>query len=192
METGRPARGSARGGGSIQATSQTRARVIASIAAVLIAAGMGLALVLQTEEFFWPIVGIASASTALLVLALAFASPTFVPWPLVGLAGGYALLLGDGPVDAWAPVYAGAFVGLAETAFWSLELRGRAQDVDRLTERRAIRIIGLAMGAVGLGGLVLAATAIDVGSGVVLDIAGVLGAIAALSVLALVARPQRS
>ena len=158
---------------------------------MLIAAGMGLALILQTEEFFWPIVATVAASTALLALALAFASPTFVPWPLVGLAGGYALLLGDGPVDAWAPVYVGAFVGLAETAFWSLELRGRAQDVDRLTERRAIRIVALAMGAVALGGLVLAATAIDVGSGVVIDIAGVLGAIAALSVLALVARPQR-
>jgi hypothetical protein len=159
---------------------------------VLGAGGIGLALVLQTDEFFWPLVAIAGASTAVLALALVLASPSLLPWPLVGLAGGYALLLGDGPVDAWAPVYAGAFLGVAETAFWSLELRGRAQDVDRLTERRAVRIIALAMGAVALGGLVLASTAIDIGSGVVLDIAGVLGAIAVLAVLALVARPRRS
>jgi hypothetical protein len=158
---------------------------------VLGAAGIGLALVLQTDELLWPMVGIVGGSTALLALGLAVASPSLLPWPLVGLGAGYALLLGDGPVDAWAPVYAGAFLGVAETAFWSLELRGRAQDVDRLTERRAVRIIALAMGAVALGGLVLAATAIDIGSGVVLDVAGVLGAIAALSVVALVARPQR-
>lgn len=136
-------------------------------------------------------VGISCGAVLVLAIALAAAAPTLVPWPLVALGAGYALHLGDGPVDVWAPVYAGAFLGIAETAFWSLELRGRAQDVDRLTERRAVRIVALAIGAVALGGLALAATAIDVGSGVWLDVAGVLGAVAALTVLALVARPQK-
>ena len=135
-------------------------------------------------------IAVAGGAVAWLTLALATASPTLVPWPLVALGGGYALHLGDGAVDGWAPVYSGAFLGIVETAYWSLELRGRAHDVDRLTERRAFRIVALAIGAVALGGLALAATAIDVGSGMWLDIAGVLGAIAALSVLALVARPR--
>ena len=126
----------------------------------------------------------------LLALALTFGSSTLVPWPLVALGAAYALHLGDGAVDAWSPVYAGAFIGIAEAAYWSLELRGRAQDVDRLTERRAVRIIALAIGGVAIGGLALAATAIDLGSGVWLDIAGVVGAIAALTVLALIARPR--
>jgi hypothetical protein len=41
-----------------------------------------------------------------------------------------------------------------------------------------------------VGGLALAATAIDLGSGVLLDLAGVTAAIVALAVLALVARPR--
>jgi hypothetical protein len=54
----------------------------------------------------------------------------------------------------------------------------------------AMHIVALALGGVAVGGLALAATAIDLGSGVVLDVAGVVGAIAALTVLALVARPR--
>jgi hypothetical protein len=190
MATGSAARGGARGGGSIQAASQTRARVITAAAAVAGAAGIALALILQEDEYFWPVVGIVSGAIALLALALAFAVPALIPWPLVALAAAYALHLGDGFVDQWAPVYGGAFLAIAETAYWSLELRGRAQDVDRLTERRAVRILGLAIGGVVVGGLALAATAIDLGSGVLLDVAGVVCAIAALAVLALVARPR--
>ena len=149
-----------------------------------------MALILQEDRWFWPVVGTVSGAVALLVLALAFAVTALIPWPLVGLAAAYVLHLGDGPVDQWAPVYGGVFVAIAETAYWSLELRGRAQDVDRLTERRAVRILGLALGGVAVGAFALAATAIDLGSGVLLDVAGVVGAIAALTVLAVVARPR--
>ena len=154
------------------------------------AAGVAVALIVQEDHYFWPVVGIVSGAVALLALTLAFAVAALIPWPLVGLGAAYVLHLGDGPIDQWAPVYGGAFLAIAEAAYWSLELRGRAQDVDRLTERRAVRIIGLAMGGVALGGLALAATAIDLGSGVLLDVAGVVGAIAAITVLAVVARPR--
>jgi hypothetical protein len=158
--------------------------------AVVGAAGVAVALVVQADEYFWPVVAIVGAGVALLALALALAASTLLPWSLVALAAAYALHLGDGPVDAWSPVYAGAFLAVAEGAYWSLELRGRAQDVDRLTERRAVRIVAIALGGVAVGGLALAATAIDLGSGVWLDIAGVAGAIVALTLLALVARPR--
>jgi hypothetical protein len=190
VETRRPAGGRACGGRSIQAASQTRARVIAALSAVAGAAAIAVALILQADDHFWPVVALVAAGVALLALALAFGSSTLIPWPLVALTAAYALHLGDGPVDAWSPLYAGAFLAVAETAYWSLELRGRAQDVDRLTERRAVRIVALALGGVAVGGLALAATAIDLGSGVWLDILGVVGAIAALTVLALVARPH--
>jgi hypothetical protein len=119
----------------------------------------------------------------LLALALLVGSTTLLPWPLVLLGAAYTVDLAGGGVDQWAPVYAGAFLAIAELAYWSLELRGRAEDVERLTERRAGLIVALAIGVV-----VLAATSLRLGSGVALDGAGVLAAIAALFVVALVAR----
>jgi hypothetical protein len=115
-------------------------------------------------------------------------STTLLPWPLVLLGAAYAVDLAGGDVDQWAPVYAGAFLAIAELSYWSLELRGRAEDVERLTERRAGLIVALAIGAVALGGIVLAATSLRLGSGVALDGAGVLAAIGVLFAVALVAR----
>jgi hypothetical protein len=115
-------------------------------------------------------------------------STTLVPWPLVLLGAAYTVDLAGGDVDQWAPVYAGAFLAIAELAYWSLELRGRAEDVERLTERRAGLIVALAIGAVALGGVVFAATSLRLGSGVTLDAVGVLAAIGALFVVTLVAR----
>ena len=57
-----------------------------------------------------------------------------------------------------------------------------------MTERRAGLIVALAVFAVALGGLVLAATSLRLGSGVGLDAVGVFAAVAAVFVLALVAR----
>jgi hypothetical protein len=134
------------------------------------------------------VLALGAAAVALLGIALLAGAASLLPWPLVLLGAAYALDLADKPVDQWAPVYAGAFVVVAELAYWSLELRGRAHDVERLTERRAGLILGLGIGAVAVGGFVLAATSIDLGSGIGLDAAGVLAAIAAVFVVALVAR----
>jgi hypothetical protein len=117
-------------------------------------------------------------------------STSLFPWPLVILAALYAWTLGGGPVDQWAPVYAGAFLAVAELAYWSAELRGRAQDGERLTERRVTLIAVLALLGVGSGGLVLAATSLDIGSGIALDLLGVTAAVAALVLLARLARAR--
>ena len=114
--------------------------------------------------------------------------PSLFPWPLVVLAGLYAWTLGGGEIDQWAPLYAGAFLAVAELAYWSVELRGRAQDAERLTERRAALIATLALLAVGAGGLVLAATSLDIGSGIAIDLLGVAAAVGALVVVARLAR----
>ena len=133
---------------------------------------------------------LALVAIVLLALALAVPLPSLFPWPLVVLAALYAWTLGGGEVDQWAPMYAGAFVAVAELAYWSVELRGRAQDSERLTERRAALIAVLSLLGVTAGGLVLAATSIDVGSGILLDLLGVAAAIGALVVVARLARTR--
>jgi hypothetical protein len=155
--------------------------------AVLVAAGIALSTVHRADAHHIPLLILGGAAVLLLALSLAAGSTSLLPWPLVLLGAAYALSLADGPIDQWAPVYAGAFLLAAELAYWSLELRGRADDVEQLTERRAGMIVALTIGAIALAGLVLAATAIRVGSGIVLDLAGVLAAVAAAFVIAGVA-----
>jgi hypothetical protein len=133
---------------------------------------------------------VALAAIVLLGVALAVPIASAFPWPLVVLAGLYAWTLGGGDIDQWAPMYAGAFVAVAELSYWSVELRGRAQDSERLTERRAALIAVLSLLGVTAGGLVLAATSLDVGSGVLLDLGGVAAAVGALFVVARLARAR--
>ena len=139
---------------------------------------------LQSDSYRLALLVACGAAVALLALALATGAASLLAWPLVLLGGAYVLSLADGPVDQWAPVYAGALVATAELAYWSLELRGRAADVEQLTERRAGLIVALAVGATAVGGVVLAATAVQLGSGVGLDAVGVVAAVGAVFVIA--------
>jgi hypothetical protein len=132
----------------------------------------------------------ALVAVLLLALALAWPLPSLLPWPLVVLAGLYAWRLGGGSVDEWAPIYAGGLLAVAELAYWSVQVRGRAKDAERLTERRIALIATLSLAAVAAGGLVIAAASLKIGSGVALDVLGVGAAVGALAVLAALARPQ--
>ena len=155
------------------------------------AAGIGVALTL-TADSYRPVVGaLAVAAVVLLALRIAWPLPSLLPWPLVVLGGVYAWTLGGGAVDEWAPVYAGAFLAVAELAYWSVELRGRAQDAERLTERRIALITILALVGVGAAGLVFAATSLPIGSGIGTDTLGVVAAVVALVIVAQLARPAR-
>jgi hypothetical protein len=87
-------------------------------------------------------------------------------------------------------VYAGGLLTVAELAYWSVELRGRAHEAERLTERRIALVAVLALLAISAGGLVLAATSVDLGSGVAIDLLGVAAAVGALAVVASLARPR--
>ena len=126
----------------------------------------------------------------LLTLSVVLPLPSLVPWPVAVLAGAYTWKLGDGGVDQWAPVYAGGLLAVAELAYWSIELRGRWQDAERLTERRAALIAALALASVVVGGIVLAATSLRIPSGLATDLLGVAAAVAALAVVASLARPR--
>jgi hypothetical protein len=184
------ARGRAGGGGSIQASSQVFARVGAAVAALLGAAGIAVTITLTADSYRTVVGGAALAAVLVLAVAVAVPMTSVFPWPLVILAGLYAWTLGGGPVDQWAPVYAGAFLAVAELAYWSAELRGRAQDPEQLTERRIALIAVLALLSVGCGGLVLAATSLDIGRGIAVDLLGVAAAVGALAMVASLARRE--
>jgi hypothetical protein len=158
---------------------------------VLGAAGIGVASTLTTDSFRAVVGALAAAAVVLLALGVAWPLPSLLAWPLVVLGGLYAWTLGGGAVDEWAPFYAGAFLAVAELAYWSVELRGRAQDAERLTERRIALITILALVGVGAGGLVLAATSLPIGSGIGTDTLGVAAAVVALAIVAVLARPAR-
>jgi hypothetical protein len=144
-----------------------------------------------TADSYRPVAGaFAVGAVLLLAIALAWPLPSFLPWPLVVLGGVYAWKLGGDRVDQWAPLYAGGLLAVAELAYWSVQTRGRAQDAEGLTERRVGLIATLAVLAVAAGGLILAATSLRVGSGVVVDLLGVAAAVGALAVVATLARPH--
>jgi hypothetical protein len=147
-------------------------------------------VVLSADAHRRVVAGIATFAVLVLAAALARALPSLLPWALVALGAAYAVSAGGGAVDQWAPVYGGALLAIAELGYWSLELRGRTEDAERLTERRAALIGVLALGSVFAGGVVLAATSVPIGTGVLTDLAGVVGAIAALAVVASFARSK--
>jgi hypothetical protein len=191
MAGGPATRGCAGGGGSIQATSQIRTRVIAALASLLGAAALGATIATTADAHRVELGVIGLAAVLLLGASVALALPSFIPWPLVLLAGEYAWSLGGGDIDQWSPLVAGALLVVAELAYWSLELRGRTQDAERLTERRAGLIAALGIGAVLLGGFVLAATSVQLGTGISADLVGAAAAVAALAVVATLARSRR-
>jgi hypothetical protein len=135
---------------------------------------------------------LAAAALVLLALSLAGAFVSLVPWPLVLLAAAYVWGIGGGEVDQWSPLYAAALLGIAELAYWSIELRGRTHDAERLNERRASLIVVLALVTIVCGGVVLAATAVPIGRGVAIDLLGAAAAVAAVAVIAAIARARHS
>jgi hypothetical protein len=147
--------------------------------------------VLAADSYRLVVAAVALGAVLLLALGVVLPAPSLLPWPLVVLAGLYAWTLVGDNVDQWAPVYAGGFLGVAELAYWSTELRGGAQDAEQLTERRAALIVTLSLVAVAAGALVLAATSVPIGGGVAIDALGVVAAVAALAVVAGLARATK-
>jgi hypothetical protein len=109
----------------------------------------------------------------------------------VGLLGAeQAVRLADGPasLDSWTPLYAGAFLLLAELAWWSLEPRVPAwTERDAALRRLATVLLMCAAGSL-VSALVVIAAGAPIHGGFGLELAGVLAATAALVVVAAVAR----
>jgi hypothetical protein len=165
-----------------------------------VAAG-GLALAGLVALAVYPIVAagadaaIAAApgglAVALLVVAFAFRAPAVVPWALVPLLVEYGVFLVVEGEDRAAPVVAAGLVLVAELAYWALEPRhvgrGRA-----LALRRAATLLLLAGGAAAVAAFMLGVSEVPLGGGLALEALGVGAAVAAVAVVAWLARTPAS
>ncbi len=116
-----------------------------------------------------------------------------------GLALGVALLgaqqatrlaLGPDALDAATPLTAGGLLLVAELAWWSIEPRVPAWTQPAVAAFRVATVVLACLGATFVAAVVVVAAGADVAGGTVLELMGVLAAIAALAVVAWVARSR--
>ncbi len=142
----------------------------------------------RLSQLVW---GVGAAGVALAVIGLVR------PWPLVvaaaiavvGAAYAVAFAVGPRTVDEWAPLVAAGLFLAAELGFWSIEPSAARRE-------RAIvvrRLLFLAVAALGVAliGSVLLYVASSASGGIGLESLGVAAAVAALSIVALLARRAR-
>ena len=138
-----------------------------------------------TAEQARPVLGlVGGVAVALLAAALGLRFVPLVAPALVLLGAEYAVYFavrGD-TVDVRAPLYAAAFLAVAELAFASLELRAGHPEAG-LTARRIALLALVALGAVVAGTIVLAAASAPLDGGVALEAVGVVAAVVLLVVL---------
>jgi hypothetical protein len=132
----------------------------------------------------------AAISVVLLAVALARAGGGLVPWALAGLGGSYglALALADGDLDARAGFVAAGLLLVGELALWSTEAGHWPREERAAARARLAGIVILVLAAATIGTLLVAAGAAVPAGTQPVQIVGVLGAIAVLTTLALLAR----
>jgi hypothetical protein len=133
-------------------------------------------------------IGLRVAAVAVLGLlaALVLGWLRLVPASLVLVGSTYAVYLAvdDAPLDSAAPVFAAGLFLAAELAYWSLEERDRIRAEAGETLRRIAIVAALAIGALLLGGGLLALADSERTSGLAVDLLGATAAAAILLVLA--------
>jgi hypothetical protein len=140
----------------------------------------------QDIHLRWLALAVGALSMSLLAAGLAARSGPVLGWGLAALGGEYAVLFAaEGrALDELTPVYAGAFVLVAELAFWSIERRVPAWSEPTLVERRLARLAATCIGAAGVAALVIVVSAASGGGGIGLEAIGVVAAIGALALVA--------
>jgi hypothetical protein len=144
----------------------------------------------QDLELRWLALGFAGIAVTLLALGLAARSGPVLGWGLAALGSEYAVLFAaqGRALDELTPVYAGAFVLVAELAFWSIERRVPAWSEPGLVERRLAYLAGASAAAAAVAGLVLVAAAFSGSGGLALEAIGVAAAIGSLALVAALVR----
>jgi hypothetical protein len=137
---------------------------------LLLALGLGGLLALSA--------GLAVRWGAALALAIA----------LLGAEQAVRLTRGPEALDPWTPLYAAAFLLVAELAWWSLEPRVPAWAQRGTALWRLVTVLLACAGGVIVSALVVIAAGLPIHGGFGLELAGVLAATAALAVVAAVAR----
>lgn len=134
--------------------------------------------------------GAGAAGLLLLAAAVALRLAFLVPWAVAASAGGYLVgRTGGAGVDLWSPLVGVGLLVAAELAYWSIEHDRRIRVELRVTLARALAVAGVAAAGGVAGLLVLSATSLDVGAGLLLAAVGVAAAVAAVAVSLRLARP---
>ena len=135
-------------------------------------------------------VGLGGLALSLLAIGLGARSGASLGWGLAALGGEYAVLFSaqGRALDELTPLYTGAFILVAELAFWSIERRVPAWSEPGLVERRLAYLAGVSAAAAAVAAVVLVVAASSGGGGVALEAIGVAAAIGALALVAVLVR----
>lgn len=109
---------------------------------------------------------------------------------LLGAEQAVRLARGPEALDPWTPLYAAAFLLVAELAWWSLEHRVPAWAERGMALRRLVTVLLACAGGSVAAALVVIAAGVPIHGGFGLELAGVLAATGALAVVAAVARSR--
>jgi hypothetical protein len=189
------ARRRAGGGEHVTAPRPRRPRLATAAGSVAVAAalaGWTAVSVAEREPVAWAALGVGAFGLVLLGVGVAARVPAGITAGLaiVGGAYGATLVVESAPLDRQAPIAAAALVLAAELAWWSLELRARIAPEAGSYLRALAVVLTLALGAYGLGALLLAAVDVARTSGLAIEAAGAAGAAAALAVALLAGRTR--
>jgi hypothetical protein len=171
------------------APDRSRTRVVVAAATVALAVACALAPLADTRVPRAPLAWL-GAIGVLLAAAAAWRWPALIPSAVALLAAEYAVSLyhWGGPVDARAPLFAAAYLLLAELAHWSTEAHRLVRDERAVLGHRVAVLTVLTLGAMALGALILLAAGLPL-AGPVARLA--LGVVAATITLALIASLTR-
>jgi hypothetical protein len=138
------------------------------------------------------VAGLGVVAVLALLLALLAGWPGLVAWALAFCGAEYAvfLVVRGGSIDAYAPLYGAGLLLVGELAHWALEPKVSGGE-QGLLARRVSLIAATCLAAAGIGGLVLSVSELVVHGGLLLEAFGVAAAVAALFLLARMARPEQ-
>lgn len=154
------------------------------------AAGIALSPLLRhSDDQAWLLL-LGGAGVLALCIGLAARWGAALAFALGLLGAEQAVWLARGPdaLDPWTPLYAGAFLLVAELAWWSLEQRVPAWAEPGMAARRLVTVLLACLGGCAMAALVVIAAGLPIHGGFALELAGVVAAMAALAVIAAVAR----
>jgi hypothetical protein len=144
----------------------------------------------EDVRLHWVAVGLGAAALALLAAGLAARSGEVLGWGLAAIGAEYAVHFSAAgrALDEVTPVYAAAFVLVAELAFCSIEPRVAAWSEPGLIERRLVYLTATSAAAAGVAAAVLVVASASGGGGVALEAIGIAAAIGAFVLLAALVR----
>jgi hypothetical protein len=162
-----------------------RARVGARVAAAVVAGGAGAWIAAGAGDWAWVL---AAPAALAFLLVCAGAAPVWAPALLGGEYAGALEIAGHARADGRAAAVAVALVAIAELVAWSRELEPEIPHERGLLARRLLRIVLLALGAGAVASAVLSLAAAPLELGLGGDALGIAAAVAALGLVATLAR----